>query len=245
MENRKMRAIIALMMAAVMALMAAGLTACGSKEEAPAEPAQEEEPAEDVSTGPELSEDQMDDLFQQAAEKTLQIQYSDYMPDKLFGHAETFNISREGDKGVWDVYLTTGEYVAIDGKAYLASGGNGEAILKFDYTADGPKLTEVVWSADGSDHDDWIKENFSEEGLKNWETFLKNEKAVDELNEILDQKASDGLGVPVDTENTLQIDDNEGTYEIFKTIESGDPADDTYKFDTETVKKGKLEDLKK
>ena len=241
---RKWMSIAALMLIAVMVF---SLAACGNKaEEKPAEePAQEEEIPEEIASGPELSEDQMDDLYDQAAEMSLKRQYSDYMPDEIYGHAEAFNISRDGDKGTWDVYLVTGEYVVIDGKTYLASGSNGEAILKFDYTADGPKLTEVIWGDDGEGHNDWVKENFSKDGLENWDLFLKDEKSVDELNEILDQKASDGLGAPVDTENDLMIDDNEGTYEIYKTIESGDPADDTYKFETETVKKGKLSDLKK
>ena len=241
-KKTKWMSVMALMLMVVMAL---SVTACGSKsEEKPAEEPEKEEEQEADWSGPELSEDQMDDLYQQAAEQSLKAEYADYMPDKIFGHAETFNIARDGDKGTWDAFLVTGEYVVLDGKAYCVSGANGEAILKFDYTKDGPKLNEVVWSTDGGGHEEWLKENFTEEGLKYDKEFLKNEKAVDELTEIVDKKASDELGVPVEKDLILDIDKDAGTYEIVKTIESGSPEDGTYKFDTETVKKGKLEDLK-
>ena len=190
----------------------------------------------------ELSEDQMDDLYQQAAEKNHELQYSDYMPDTIVGHAEAFSIDRDGDKGTWDVHLVTGEYVALDGKAYEVSGSAGEAILKFDYTDEGPKLTDLIWSADGGDHDNWVKENFTKEALKNLEIFNKDDEGRDLLMDILDKKAEDALGVPAEKENLLEIDDNAGTYEIWKPIESGEGDD--YTFETETVKKGKLEDLK-
>lgn len=241
---RNWKVLAALVMAAVMVFV---MASCGSKaEEKPAEEPQEQEQEESVDEGRvELSEDQMDDLYEQAAEKTLEERYSDYMPEKVVGYAETFNISRDGDKGTWDVYLVTGEYAAVDGKAYEVSGASGEAILKFDYTKDGPELTDVVWSADGSGHDKWIEDNFSEDGRENWNNFLKDEKNREELIEILDQKAKDALGVPVEQENVLEIDEEDGTYTITKIIESGDPADDDYEFDTETVKEGKLEDLKK
>lgn len=245
MENRKMMKIMALMMAVMMtAALALCMTACGSKtEEQPVEePAQEEE--QDVSTGPELSEDQMDDLYQQAAEKALELSYTDYMPDQIFGTGEAFSINREGDKGRWEVYLGCDEYVALDGKAYNMSGSYGEAILEFDYTADGPKLTNLTWSADGGDHDAWIKENFTEDGYKNWETWRKDENGNEFLQEVNQKRAEDALGVPVETENLLEIDLDAGTYEIVKTVELGNPEDDTYKFDTETIKEGKLEDLK-
>lgn len=241
MKKRNWMSMVALMLLVVMAL---GLAACGGKtSEQPAEePAQEEE-QEEVSTGPELSEDQMDDLYKQAAEKALELQYADYMPDELFGHAEPFNIARDGDKGTWDVYLGASEYVALDGKAYEMSGSYGEAILKFDYTADGPKLTELIWSADGGDHDQWIKDNFSEEGYKNWENWRKDDEGRDFIIETIEKEASDSLGVPVEKDNLLEIDKEKGTYQIVKTIESGDTAED-YTFDTEVVEEGKLEDLK-
>ena len=237
---RKMKVMIALFMAVAMVF---AMAACGNKAEEPAEEPQEQEESveEDMV---ELSEDDMDDLFQQAAEQTLEAQYADYMPDKLIGHGEAFNISRDGDKGVWDVYLVTGEYAALDGKAYEVSGAYGEAILKFDYTEDGPKLTEVVWSEDGAGHDEWIEKNFSEDGLESWKEFLKDDNNRKELVDILDQKAADALGVPVEMENILEIDVEKGTYQVTKITESGDPGTDDYNMESETVKEGKLEDLK-
>lgn len=244
MKNSKTMALI---LAVVMMLSAAAvMTACGNKaEEQPAdEPEQQEELVEEPEDGPELSEDQMDDLYDQAARKVLEVQYADYMPDDVFGHAEAFSIERDGDKGVWDVYLGTGEYVVLDGKAYEVSGAYGEAILTFDYTAEGPKLTDVTWSADGGGHDKWIEDNFTEEAVEAWKTFLKDEKNTEFIKEVVEKKAEEKLGVPVETENLLEIDKDAGTYEIVKTIESGDPEDNTYTFDTETIQEGKLEDLK-
>ena len=243
MRKSKWMSILALMVIAVMAI---SMTACGSKtEEQPAEePAQEEEVPEDIASGPELSEDQMDDLFDQAAKKVLEVQYGDYMPDDIFGHAEPFSIERDGDKGVWDVYLGAGEYVVLDGKTYEVSGSYGEAILTFDYTADGPKLTDVTWSADGGEHDKWIEKNFNEEAVAAWKEFMKDEKNAEFIKEVVQKKASDKFGVPAETENLLEIDKDAKTYEIVKVIESGDPEDGTYQFDTETIKEGKLEDLK-
>ena len=236
--------IIALMLMVVMAVC---MTACGKKaEEQPAEePVQEtEEQAEpEVSSGPELSEDQMDDLYDQAAAFGWDAKSVDSLPDKIYGHAEPFSIERDGDKGTWYVYLCTAEYVVANGKAYNMSGAAGEAILKFDYTAEGPKLTDVIWSADGTDHDQWVEENFSEEALEYWKNYEPfDEKGKNKLMEYVDAKAEKDLGVPV-SEDLLEINDD-GTYTISKVIESGDPADGTYKFDTEVIDEGKVEDLK-
>ena len=227
--------VIALIMAA---LMIFAFAACGSKTE---EPEQQEENADGERV--ELSEDQMDDLYQQAAEKALEVRYSAYMPDVVVGHAEPFYIEREEDKGTWDVYLGASEYVALDGKAYEVAGSYGEAILKFDYTEDGPVITDLIWSADGGDHDDWIKENFHKEALENWENFRKDDEQRDLLIEIVEKRAEDALGVPVEKDMLLEIDEGNGTYRVLKTIESGDPENGDYEFDTETVKEGRLSDL--
>ena len=55
--------------------------------------------------------------------------------------------------------------------------------------------------------------------------------------------AEEALGVPVETENLLEIDLDAGTYKITKTIESGDPGSEDYTFDVETVESGNLSDL--
>lgn len=242
------KTLIALLMAAVMIF---AIAACGIKEEEkPAEEPEQQEQQEEQEEETEddgmveLSEDQMDDLYQQAAEKACEVRYSEYMPDVVVGHAEPFHIEREGDKGTWDVYLGASEYVALDGKAYEVAGSYGEAILKFDYTDDGPKLTDLIWSADGGDHDQWIEENFNKEALENWENFRKDDEQRDLLIEIVQKNAEDALGVPVEKDLLLEIDESKGTYQIIKTIESGDPENGDYTFDTETVKEGKLEDLK-
>ena len=65
------------------------------------------------------------------------------------------------------------------------------------------------------------------------------------LVDILDKKAETALGVPVEQENILEIDEEKGTYQVTKITETGDPGKDDYNMETETLKEGKLEDLKK
>ena len=242
MTKRLWKVLTALLMSAAMVFT---MTACGDKKAEDVKDKTEEQQEEAAEDMVELSEDQMDDLYQQAAEKVLELQYKDYLPDEIVGHAETFSIDRDGDKGTWDVLLMAEEYVALDGKAYSVSGSYGEAILEFDYTENGPKLIDVIWSEDGEVHDQWIEENFTDEAKKNMEIFNKDEKNRDLMLDILEQKAEDKLKVPVEDDLILTIDKEEGTYVVEKPVESGDPESDDYKFETETIRKGKLEDLKK
>ena len=245
MESKMIKTIIALMMAMVMVL---AMAACGQKqEEAPAEePEQQEEQQEEpASTGPELTDDQIESLLWQISDQDVELRYQEYMPDEGFAEAEIFGIDREGDEGTAYVNLFEGEYVVVDDKAYNVSASSGEAIIKFEYTDDQPKYKETIWSADGGDHDDWMKENFPPEYLKKSQDFLaQNDEGKSVLGMRNDEAASKELGVPVDDENILEIDDEKKTYQILKTIETGDPADGTYQFDTEVIKEGKLEDLK-
>ncbi len=226
-------------------VMAVGLAACGSKtEEQPAEePVQEEE--QPASTGPELTDEQIDSLMWQIADQEVELRYQEFIPDEGFAEAEVFGIDREGDEGSAYVNIAMGEYVVIDDIAYNVSGSSGEAIIKFEYTAQEPVFKEIIWSADGSEHEKWLEENFPEEYLKKSNDYLAENTEGKAANWIkLEEEVEKEMGVPVEQENILEIDEEKKTYQIIKTIETGDPADDTYKFDTETVKEGKLEDLK-
>ena len=247
MESKVLKTIVALMMAMVMVL---AMAACGqNNDEAPSEePEQQEEQEEQeepASTGPELTDDQIESLLWQISDQDMELRYQEYMPDEGFAEAEIFGINRDGDEGTAYVNLFEGEYVVVDDKAYNVSGASGEAIIKFEYTDDQPKYKETIWSADGGDHDKWMEENFPEEYLKKANEFLaNNDEGKSVLGLKADEAAAAELGVPVDDENILEIDDEKGTYQIIKTIETGDPADGTYQFETEVVKEGKLEDLK-
>ncbi len=164
------------------------------------------------------------------------------MPDQAFANAEVFGIDRDGDSGTAYVYLNYSEYVVLKGKAYEVSGGSGEAIIRFKYAEDGPVLTEVEWSADGTDHDSWINEHFPKEYLKKdlaYDAYDMNGQNV--LDKMLYDKVEQTMGVPIEHDDLLNIYSDKGTYEILKVIESGEGED--YKFDTETVEKGKLKDL--
>lgn len=70
-------------------------------------------------------------------------------------------------------------------------------------------------------------------------TFTYGEEPV--LNDI--EWADDGELYESWIKDNFSKDEKKGTYEIIKTIETGNPADDSYKFDTETIEKGKISDL--
>lgn len=215
-------------------LMVFAMTACGGKSAGTGS-----EGAETV----ELTQDEFDSLMWQVADQEGELQYREYMPDMRFADAEIFGVDKEGNNGTAYAMLCTDEYVVLKDKAYSIAGGQGEVIIKFEYTDEAPKLTEVIWSADGEDHDGWLEENFPAEYLKK----AKRYQAYDaDGNSVLDARIANAaekeLGVPVETENLLQIDLEAGTYEVSKTIESG--TGDSYKFDTEVIDSGKLADLK-
>lgn len=187
----------------------------------------------------ELTQAQLDSLMQQIADDAYpEKEYEKYVPQGVFADAYLFGLDRDGDDGTAYVMLNDGSYVVIKGKAYNNSGGVGEAIIKFKYTDDGAELKETIWSEDGERHEEWIKENFSKSSLKSWKSFGENEYIS--LQEKVNKKAEEALGVPVETEYTLSIDDEKGTYEVFEAIESGEGED--YTFDTKTIYSGKLKE---
>ena len=189
----------------------------------------------------ELSPDQIDSLMWQISDQQEDLLYKEYMPDMWFANAEIFGVDRDGDNGTAYVELCTDEFVVLKDKAYIVSGSQGPAIIKFEYTDEEPKLTEVIWSADGEEQEAWLKENFPADYLKKAKKY--NAYGSDGKSFLVaenEEAAEKEMGVPVETENLLSINLDEGTYEIFKTIESGEGED--YKFDTETIEKGNLGD---
>lgn len=217
------------------------LTACGGGDQASeSSESAGSESAKTVAT--ELDQEGMDSLMQQVADKEVQKNYKDVLPDEVFADAEILGLDNEGDKGTAYVYLDCSEFVKLKDKTYEMSGSAGEAIVRFTYTEDGPVLDEVEWSADGSDHDKWIEENFPEEYYKEWKAYDANdENGKPKLAAGIYEKVEKAMGAPVEQENLLNIDTDKGTYEIVKVIESGEGED--YSFDTETIENGKLSDL--
>ena len=237
----KRNSIMRLIVVAVMAVfLAFAMAACGDDEKSE----ESKEKDKQATQSAELSDADVDVLMEEVAGSEIEKQYEKYMKDEAFADAEIFGIDRDGDEGKAYVRLGTGEYVKAGDKVYNVSGSEGEAIIEFDYTDNGPKLTNVEWSADGSAHDEWMKENFPEEYLKKLNGYLaKNKEGASELSKQLDEKAKEELGAPVENELQLNIDTGKGTYEIIKIKESGDPSEGDYKFETETVEKGKLSDI--
>ena len=235
MESKTLKTILALLMAAVMVL---AMAACGNsgKEEAPAEPEKQEEEAP-ASDSAELTEEQIEALMWQVADKEVERQYVDYLPDEGFANAEIFGIDRDGDEGTAYVNIFTGEYVVFEEKAYNMSASAGEAIIKFKYTDDQPEFTELVWSADGGEHDKWLEENFPEEYLKKAKEYQANDE--DGRNVLGTAQAKDveeEMKAPVDPENMLMIDLDNGVYALQKFDDSGN---------AELIKSGSINDLKK
>ncbi|MBR2547944.1 MAG: hypothetical protein IKF07_07140 [Eubacterium sp.] len=230
----------------VVLLIVPVMTACGSKaEEQPQAGPEQQEEEQPASTGPELTDSQKDSLLWQISDQEIELRYQEYIPDEEFANAEFFGIDREGDEGKAYVNLVQGEYVVVDGRAYNVSGSAGEAIIRFQYTDDQPKYLETIWSADGGDHEKWMEENFPESYLKKSEQFVaNNDEGENVLFLEMEKAVEEEMGVPVEKDDLLEIDDEKGTYQILKVVETGDPADDTYKFDTEVIQEGMLEDLK-
>ena len=245
-EKKLFRILIALVMAAVIVSAAAGCQVKRGEKEAEEPEGQEEvEEEEEEDEAAALTPDQVDALMWQISDKEVDLRFKEYVPDEGFARAEIFGIDRDGDEGTAYVNLYTGEYVVVEDNAYNVSGSQGEAIIKFKYTDDVPEFEELIWSADGEDHDQWLEENFPEEYLEKAEEYQShNDEGISALQEEVETEVKNEMGVPVETENLLEIYDEEGTYKIVKVTESGDPGDDDYKFETETIRKGKLKDLK-
>jgi len=238
--KRSWMVLVAMMMAAVMAFC---MTACGSKTEEKAEPKEEPAAEEQESTGPELSGEQLDALAQQVADKVIELGYTEVMPDEAYAVLQILDIERNGDDGKAYVYIGASEYVVLKEKAYGMAGSFGEAIVTFTY-GDKPTLKDVEWSADGGDHDPWIKDNFTEKAQKADEELLKQtEEGKSPLVDDVNALAAEKLGVPVDTENLLEVDPEKGTYKISKVIESGSPEKGDYQFSTEVTEEGELSDV--
>lgn len=214
-----------------------GFCACGDQDEA----------AGGVDDGmlsaAELTADDWDGLMWQAADKQAQKEYQKYLPEMAFANAEVFGIDKDGDKGTAYVWLDTREYVAFKDNAYCMTGSAGEAILKFTYGEDKATLDEIVWSADGGEHDAWLKDNFPAEYLEKQAAYdAHNEDGTNKMEEVFAQQVEEGMGVPVaEADFLLEIDADTGAYELTKVSETGEGED--YEFNTEVVEKGKLKKL--
>ena len=232
MKKNTWKIMIAMLLSMVMVFT---VTACGDSE-----PASEE----GDSTAVVLTADEIDALMWQISDQEIELSYRDYLPDVGFANAEIFGVDKEGVDGTAYAYLNTAEYVALNGIAYDMSGAQGPAIIRFEYTDDAPTLKEVVWAEDGEGQEAWLEENFPEEylnALKEYEAYDEDGQSV--LSKALIPAVEEEMNVTVETENLLTIDTENGTYEIVKTIESGNPEDGDYQFDTETIEKGNLSDL--
>ena len=234
-NTKNTKILTALLVAFVLTI---AMAACGSQED------DSEESSTEATTAEAETIDDMDALMEQVAQEELILQYKDYLIDKAFAKIEEFGMDTEGDPVTAYTMLCTGEYVALKDKAYNVSGAQGEAIIKYHVTEEGPVLDEVIWSEDGSNHDPWVEENFSKEALEKLKAYdAYDADGKSKLEQEMNKDVEEEMDVAVETENLLEINGEEGTYKIVKTIESGDPASDDYQFDTEVVEEGLLSDV--
>lgn len=183
-----------------------------------------------------------DELMRQVAEQELERNYAQYLPDELFAGADIFGIDWDGDQATAYARLLTAEYVALKGKAYDMSGSYGEAILRFDYDGRQTVLKAVEWPADGMDHEKWLKENFPAEYLDKSRNSSSDEPGENDVTRKMRKEVEERMGVPVETEDLLEINLDEETYEIVR-IEEGIDDEGEYRFDFDTVDKGSLKVL--
>ena len=186
-----------------------------------------------------LSAAEMQSLLEQVAKSDVYIEYGDYLKEEAFAVAEVFGVRKDGDRGTAYVYLDEEAFVVLKGKAYAVTGSVGETIIRFIYTDSGVALSEVVWGDDGDLHEDWIKKNYPAEYRKKAKAYQPRDLNGDSILDIkLREKVEATLGVPVESDDLLEIDADKGTYKIIKTIDG-----DNGSFDMETVEQGSLADL--
>ena len=190
-------------------------------------------------TAVELSDAETQSLMEQVAKSDVHIGYREYLKDEAFAAAEIFGVRRNGDQGTAYVYLYEAEFVVLKGKAYSMSGSAGETIIRFIYTDSGVALSEVVWGDDGDLHEYWIKKNYPAEYRNKEKAYQPRDLNGDSILGIkLREKVEAALGVPVESDDLLEIDADKGTCKIIKTIDG-----DNGSFDMETVEQGSLADL--
>ena len=187
----------------------------------------------------ELSQSEMEQLMQQVAEKDVETDYTEYVPDEAFANAEIFGIDRDGDNATAYAYLFTADYVTFKGKAYQQSAALGTALIRFRYGNNGIELKKIKWNLGGELYQTWLDENFpveyAEESKKYYGETDENgvNKHVAELKRGLIRQVEDKMGVPVETENVLDIEDD-GKYSLWR------EKAETPVFDTEVLEKGRL-----
>ena len=184
-----------------------------------------------------------DTLMRQVADHEMKRNYSRYLPDELIAVAKVFGIDWEGEQGTAYVDLLTCEVVALKGKAYMMSSSSGEAILRFNYDGQYPKLTDLEWSASGGEHDKWLEDHFPADYLEASKDFRQQEQdGEDEVELQIREKVKELLDAPLEIEDLLEIDQDEASYEIVRIYEGYDDKGE-YQFNFETIDKGSLKEL--
>ena len=188
-------------------------------------------------SGDDSADIDLTSLMEQVAASEQEKSYEDYLTDEVFANCELFGT----EEGKAYVYLNTAEYVVLNDIAYFMSGGSAPAVISYEESDDGIKLTGVEWCLDGAEQDAWLEENFPEEILAAYNEYEPyDESGFLKLDTKMIAKAEENLGVTVERENFLTIDPETGKYRIYKTIEPETEDPEEYTFDTEVLEEGTL-----
>lgn len=182
-------------------------------------------------------------LMRQVVEQEGQsyLQYSEYLDENVWANAKVYGVKKvKANQYKAFVRLNIDEYVVMNGKAYNMCGSEGEAVLHYEQTENGPVLDSVEWARDGSDYRKWIRWTFPlicqiRERIYEAYDSMGRSHLMSRLAKQVEQE----MGVAVEWDNLLEIDLDKGTYEVIRTIENGSPGAD-YNFETEIVESGKL-----
>lgn len=190
-----------------------------------------------------MSASDKDSLMRQVVEQEGQsyLYYSDYLKEDVYADAKLFGVQKvKSNQYNAYVRLNIDEYVELNGKAYNMSGSEGEAVLHYEQTTEGPVLHEIEWARDGSDYQKWVRVTFPvicQIRQRLYEAFDSSGRSY--LMSSLAKQVEKEMGVSVEWDDQLEIDMDKGTYEVMRIKESGSPGAD-YVFDTEVVESGKL-----
>lgn len=190
-----------------------------------------------------LSKDQIESLQQQMAQQDdIEIELSEYLPDKYFVSLKIFGADRTGDTGFVYAHMYSIEYVKFKDMAISISGGSFPVKIRVSYT-DGNRihLKEIFMPEDGEGMEDSMKELFPA-----W-AYLKYE-----ISETFSPYGYPGLerdncrqvreywGVDVADDYLLDVLSN-GKYQLTKIDNDGSSG----KFETHVEEEGQLQKLNK
>ncbi len=177
------------------------------------------------SVAPPLRYEQsFDYVLEQCAEKEMKEKYSLFLPDRLVANTKAFGSKLTQKTPFVERYsvfvlLDLQEYVVFKAKACPMSHRQGEAIIDYEVRRSGSVLKGIEWCPEGKEPETWLRERFPESNpgdISRYERLLRQGKE-EPLARQTDRVARELLGVPVERERALTINQQNGDYELSET----------------------------